>query len=154
MKVYLIQHGESKSETEDPERPLTEKGKEVVESVASYCTSLRLDVAQILHSGRLRATQTAELFAQYLLQPQTVKDEKGLGPLDDPGKAKRLIEQAERPLMIVGHLPHLSRLVSLLVLGTPEYEIVKFKMGGVVCLSESDNKWFVDWVLVPELIHG
>jgi len=154
MKVYLVQHGEPKAETEDPDRPLTEKGKEVVASVASYCASLELGVAQILHSGRLRATQTAELFARYLAPARGIREEKGLGPLDDPGEAKRLIKQAERPLMMVGHLPHLSRLVSLLVLGTPEYEIVKFKMGGVMCLSESDNKWFVDWVLVPELIHG
>lgn len=154
MKVYLIQHGESKSEKEDPERPLTEKGREVVESVASYVASLGVDVAQILHSGRLRARQTAELFAQYLLPLQTVKEEKGLGPLDDPGEAKRLIQEAERPLMIVGHLPHLSRLLSSLILGTPENEVVRFKKGGVVCLSESDNQWFVDWVLAPELIHS
>lgn len=153
MKVYLVQHGESKSEIEDPERPLTQKGKEVVGSVASYVAPLGAEVAQVVHSGRIRAKQTAELFAQYLSPTQGVREEKELGPLDDPQEAKRLIQQAERPLMIVGHLPHLSRLASLLILGTPENEIIRFKMGGVVCLSESDNKWFVEWALAPELIH-
>ena len=55
--------------------------------------------------------------------------------------------------MIIGHLSHLSRMASLLILGTPENEIIRFKMGGVVCLTESDNKWFVEWVLVPELMQ-
>lgn len=55
--------------------------------------------------------------------------------------------------MIIGHLPHLSRMVSMLILGTPQNEIIRFKMGGVVCLTESDNKWFAEWVLVPELIY-
>lgn len=153
MKVYLVQHGEAKSEAEDPERPLTEEGKQTVESVARYVASLGLDVAEVIHSGRLRAKQTAEIFAKHLSPAQAVRDERGLDPLDDPQEAKRLIQQAERPLMIVGHLPHLSRLASLLILGTTENEIIRFKMGGVVCLGESDNRWLVVWIFMPELIH-
>ena len=152
MKVYLVQHGESKSEIEDPDRPLTEKGKETVASVARYLASLGMEVAEILHSGRLRARQTAELFAQHLSPARGVKEEKWLGPLDDPQKARRLIQQVEGPLMIIGHLPHLSRMVSMLILGTPQNEIIRFKMGGAVCLSESNNRWLVDWMLVPECI--
>jgi len=153
MKVYLVQHGEAKSEAEDPERPLTQKGKQAVESVARYVASLGLEVAEIVHSGRLRAKQTAEIFANHLSPAQGVKEETGLSPLDDPQEAKRLIQQAERPLMIVGHLPQLSRLASLLILGTTENEIIRFKMGGVVCLGESDNRWLVEWAFMPELIH-
>ena len=153
MEIYLVQHGESKSETEDPERPLTEKGKEAVESVAGYVASLGVEVAQVIHSGRLRAKQTAELFAQYLSLPRGVKEEKGLGPLDDPQEAKRLIGQVGRPLMIVGHLPHLGRLASLLILGASDKEVIKFTMGGVVCLSHKDDSWLVEWSLIPKLIH-
>jgi phosphohistidine phosphatase SixA len=40
MEVYSVQHGESKSEMEDPERPLTDKGKETVESIARYISPL------------------------------------------------------------------------------------------------------------------
>ncbi|MCL0102852.1 hypothetical protein M1N93_02690 [Dehalococcoidia bacterium] len=73
--------------------------------------------------------------------------------MDNLLEEKQLIQRAERPIMVVGHLPHLSRLASLLILGTPEIEIVRFTMGGVVCLSESDDKRFVKWVFVPELAH-
>ena len=153
MELYLVQHGESKSEAEDPERHLTDKGKDEVESVARHVAPLGVDVAQVLHSGRLRAKQTAELLAQYLSPPQGVKEQKGLGPLDDPHEAQQLIQQAERPLMLVGHLPHLSRLASLLILNSPDKEVVKFTMGGIICLSKGDNGWLVEWTLTPKLIH-
>ena len=34
MKLYLVQHGEAKSKAEDPQRPLTERGREDVARVA------------------------------------------------------------------------------------------------------------------------
>lgn len=153
MEVYLVQHGEAKPESEDPQRPLTDKGRTEVESIARYVASLGVEVPQILHSGRLRAKQTAELFAQHLMPPEGVSEEKGLGPLDDPQEAKRLIQQAEKPLMLVGHLPYLSRLASLLTLGDPEKEVVRFSMGGVVCLVRKDDDWSIGWALVPQLVR-
>ena len=152
MEIYLVQHGEAKSEKEAPERPLTDTGKQEVESVARHVAKCGIEVAEILHSGRFRAKQTAELFAQYLSPPQGIKEVEGLAPLDDPQEIQELIRTSEKPLMIMGHLPHLSRLVSLLVLGTPDKEIVKFTMGGVVCLNRSDDSWSIQWALIPKLI--
>ena len=80
MKIYLVQHGEAKLEKEAPERPLTDKGKEKVESVARYVVGYGIEIAEILHSGRLRAKQTAELFAQYLSPPQGIREVKGARP--------------------------------------------------------------------------
>ena len=153
MKVYLVQHGEAKSEKEDPERPLTDKGKEDVESIAHYVAKCKIEVAEILHSGKLRSKQTAELFAQYLSPLKGIREVEGLAPLDDPHKAQELVQMTEKPLMLVGHLPHLTRLASLLVLGTPDKEIIKFTMAGVVCLVRSDDVWSIKWALTPELIR-
>ena len=153
MEVYLVQHGEAKPESEDPERPLTDKGRAEVESIARYVAGLGVKVARILHSGRLRAEQTAGIFAQHLVPPEGVLEQRGLGPMDDPQEAKRLIEQAGKTLMIVGHLPHLSRLTALLILGDPEKEVVRFSMGGVVYLGRSDDSWSIRWALVPQLVR-
>lgn len=149
MEVYLVQHGESKSETEDPTRPLTDRGREEVDAVARYVANLGIAVAQVFHSSKLRAKQTAELFAQHLVVPKGIAEREGLGPLDDPVKAEHLVAQAKGPLMIVGHLPHLSRLVSLLVLREVEKEVVRFRMGAVVCLVRSGESWSIDWTLIP-----
>ncbi len=35
MELYLVQHGEAKSKAEDPQRPLTQRGREDVARVAA-----------------------------------------------------------------------------------------------------------------------
>ena len=51
MKVYLVQHGEAKSEKEDPQRNLTDKGIDEVQKVANFLRPLKLTVNAIWHSG-------------------------------------------------------------------------------------------------------
>jgi phosphohistidine phosphatase len=153
MEVYLVQHGESKPESEDVKRPLTDKGRAEVEYVALYIAGLELQVTRIFHSSRLRAKQTAEIFAQHLVPAPTVLEQKGLEPSDDPHQTKRLIQQEEKSLMLVGHLPHLSRLASLLILGDQEKEAVRFRMGGVVCLGRSNDGWLIDWSIIPKIVR-
>ena len=71
--------------------------------------------------------------------------------MDDPGEAQAEIEQAREPLMIVGHLPHLSLLASALLRGDPESEIVQFKAGTIACLAWVDGGFRLEWVLTPDL---
>ncbi len=149
MEVYLVQHGEAKSKEEDPERPLSEKGKADVEKMAKHLSSIGLEIHGILRSPKLRAEQTADILASRL--GISAKEEDGLTPMDDPKIIQKLMESEERNLILVGHLPHLSRLASLLLTGKPEPETIAFKMGGVVCLKK-DEKWKVGWMLTPELI--
>ena len=153
MEVYLVQHGESKPESEDLKRPLTDKGRAEVEYVALHIAGLGLQVARIFHSSRLRAKQTAEIFAQRLVPAPQVIEQQVLGPLDDPHEIEQLIQREEKSLMFVGHLPHLSRLASLLILGNPGKEVVRFSMGGIVCLDRSNDGWLIDWSIVPKIVR-
>ncbi len=54
--------------------------------------------------------------------------------------------------MLVGHLPHLSRLAALLLAESPEPEIVAFRNAGVVCLERQEGRFAVRWILTPELV--
>jgi len=56
--------------------------------------------------------------------------------------------------MIVGHLPHLEKFISLLVTGSDSSQVVRFQQGGVVCLRthEAEKNWTIAWMLVPEII--
>ena len=154
MEVYLVQHGEAKPEAEDRERPLTDRGRAEAEAVARYVTALGIDVSRIIHSGKLRARQTAEVFASHTNPAEGVCERQGMSPNDDPREAKLLIEEAGKPLMLVGHLPHLSRLAALLVSGNADREVVKFRMAGIVCLGKTDTGWAVNWVIIPEIIRA
>ncbi len=55
--------------------------------------------------------------------------------------------------MLVGHLPHLSKLAGLLLTGSPDIEPIKFRMAGVLCLERDvKGKWALLWMLTPELV--
>jgi phosphohistidine phosphatase len=56
--------------------------------------------------------------------------------------------------MLVGHLPHLSRLVGMLVTGNPDNVVVRFRNAGIVCLSQQEEKWAIDWIMQPDLLAG
>ncbi len=152
MQIYLVQHGLAKSKDEDPARPLTAAGREAVERVARAAAAAGVGPASILHSGKRRAEQTAEIFAEHTKPVHGAHAVEGLDPLDEPQRARERVEQADEPLMLVGHLPHLSRLAALLLAETSGREIVAFRNAGVVCLERQKGGFAVRWVLTPELV--
>ena len=151
MDFYLVRHGEAKAEHEDPKRPLSDRGRKEVEKVARAVAAREIRVAEILHSDKLRARQTGEILGGFL-SPEKTREIQGLAPEDDPMAAKAELEAAEVPLMLVGHLPHLGRLASLLVTGEAENSVVEFPPAGVVCLSYANGEWRVRWTLTPEKV--
>ena len=151
MRIYLVRHGEAKKKEEDPARPLTEDGRAEVERVGRFLARIGVRVDRILHSGKLRAAQTAELIAKYVKPVEGVEAVEGLDPLADPRIWAEKLDKSEHNLMLVGHLPHLKRLVSLLLTGRDDLEIVRFRYGGVVCL-EKDEKWSILWVIRPDIL--
>ena len=150
--LYLVQHGEAKPEQEGPARPLSERGRREVERVARAAAHAGLPVARVAHSGKLRARDTAEILAAVLHPRDGVTELAGLAPMDDPVIARHAVAELTEPTMLVGHLPHLSRLVSLLVVGDPARDIVAFRMGGIACLGRDEGGWCLKWILTPELV--
>jgi phosphohistidine phosphatase len=148
MRLYLVQHGQAKSEEEDPERPLNDLGRKEVEKVAKYATAI-LSVDHIYHSPKLRAKQTAEILMGVL--KVKAGEFQDLKPNDDPSAAADLIAAQGKDILLVGHLPHLDRLSSLLLCGRAEAGIISFRMGAIACL-EKEDKWKMKWMLTPELV--
>jgi len=156
MHIYLVQHGEAKPEEIDPERRLTQNGTRAVQKIADFLRKSGggLKVDTIWHSGKPRAQQTAEL-----LEPATRAGEEaviqhdGLAPKDAVEAIQRELEQGNRNVMIVGHLPFLGRLAALLLTGSADKEVVAFQFGCVVCLNRDDpGRWKLGWMIVPKLL--
>ena len=78
---------------------------------------------------------------------------KGLSPQDNVTQVAASLHGEQESIMLVGHLPHLSRLVSLLVTGNPKIEVVRFRNAGIVCLTHQEGKWEIDWVMQPDLLR-
>ena len=89
MYVYLVQHGESKSEEEDPQRRLTDKGIGEVQNVADFLRPLKLAVDAIWHSDKARAQQTGELLAGAVMARDGLVQREGLGPKDQVASTER-----------------------------------------------------------------
>jgi len=155
MRIYLVQHGASKSEAEDPERSLTDEGRQTVEKMADYLTSAGASVDRIKHSDKWRARQTAGILAASLKPQSGMEQVSGMAPDDDISAMGISLHSEGEDVMLVGHLPYLSRLLSSLLLVDENRPLVEFRMGGVVCLERSeDRSWRLLWAVIPELLHG
>ncbi|MBI2090905.1 MAG: phosphohistidine phosphatase SixA [Deltaproteobacteria bacterium] len=150
MDFYLVRHSQAKPEAEDPRRPLSDEGRREAEKVARAAAARGVRVSAILHSDKLRARQTAEIFRQFLAPAGGTREARGLAPDDDPMVARAELEEAAEPLMLVGHLPHLGRLTSLLVAGDPERVVVDFPSAALVCVSLAEGRWRLQWTLTPQ----
>jgi len=154
MKLYLIQHGEAKSEAEDPARSLTTKGEEEARRISAAARSLTICPSKVYHSGKLRSKQTAEIIAGALKTPDVlVLPVQGLNPNDDVRPWADRISRETEDLMLVGHLPFLEKLASLLLCGDENARVVLFRYCGVICLDQKeDGRWAVRWILLPEMV--
>jgi phosphohistidine phosphatase len=151
MKVYVVQHGEAEPKSVDPARPLTERGRGDVQRVAAFAVRLGLKVAQIRHSGKARAEQTAAVLGQALAPPGGVVAVSGLAPNDDVRPLAKALAGESQPVMLVGHLPFLARLAGLLLTGDADRSVVRFRNAGLVCLAREGDNWQVAWILTPEM---
>ena len=153
MRLYLVQHGEAKSEKEDPERSLTDRGTAEIRAVAEAAKRAGLKPAQIYHSGKTRAQQTAHILADALGCP--VEGAAGLKPNDDVQPWIERITTDNTDLMLVGHLPFLQKVTMRLVSGGEEIPVVSFRYGAIICLGPTPGRfWVIHWILHPDLIPG
>ena len=153
MKLYLVQHAKAAPEQVDPQRPLTKEGHSDIQKVAAFIKPLNLCVDYLWHSGKKRAEQTAEILTEVVKVNKAVNVRNGLGPTDDVKALKDELVSTSEDIMLVSHLPFLSKLASLLLTGSESADTVAFRNGGIVCLSRSEkNQWQIDWVITPELI--
>lgn len=150
--LFLVRHGEATSKEENPERPLTGEGRRGVERLACWAAAAGIRPDRIVHSGKLRAGQTAEILAQHLDPQNGVIVRAGLDPNDDPGPLADSLVEIDRPLLLVGHLPFLGRLVSRLVLDDPDRPLVRFEAAGLVGLLREEGRWTVECIIHPGLL--
>ena len=153
MKLYLVQHAKAASKEADPQRSLTEEGRRDIRKVAEFIKPLNLSVDYLWHSGKTRAQQTAEILADVVEVKKEMTAHEGLSPNDNVSTLRDEIISDRQDIMIVGHLPFMSKLASLLLTGSESSNTVAFKNGGIVCLDYSDdNQWQLDWMIVPALL--
>lgn len=153
MNLYLVQHAKATSKETDPKRPLSEKGLQEIQKVTTFIKPLNLKVDHLWHSEKTRAIQTANILKEAIKISKFTDSRNDIGPTDDATKIAKELQSATNDIMIVGHLPFLSKLASLLLIGSESADIVSFKNAGIVCINRSDEKpWQIEWIITPEII--
>lgn len=143
MKLYLLRHAEPMSKDQDPEQHLSDKGRAQAASIAMALPD-GLE-CRILHSGKARAAETAAIIGRrFGIEPQPGDS---LAPMDDPNIWAERLEHGGDCIMLVGHLPYLSRLVSVLVKSEVDGAPVDFEPATAVCLSPDGDGWRIEETL-------
>ena len=155
MDVYLMQHGQATTDAENPGRPLTDAGQAGVQRVAARARAAGVRVGHCVHSGKLRAEQTARLLVSEIGAEASVEARPGLAPNDPVAPTAQWLRgvSEHQALALVGHLPFLDRLASLLVADNEDAQVVQFRMGGLVKLEPKDGRdgFAVAWAIPPDL---
>jgi phosphohistidine phosphatase len=142
VNLFILRHGiavepGSPGFENDADRPLIPKGVRRLRSVAAALKKMELTFDLILSSPFLRARQTAEIVAGELKLKKRLQISDALAP---GGNEKDLLWQlnesqpAPENVLLVGHEPYLSRLISLLISGD-EDAAVEMKKGGLCKLE-------------------
>ena len=143
--IYLVHHGDAVGPEIEPARPLSEHGRGAVLLVADEAARRGVRPECIWHSGKLRARQTAEAFWKACNPLATLTAERGLQPADPPSWMCERLSGETREVMLVGHMPHLPRLLRLLIGEDPETSIVGFPLHGMVALEAAGDRWKDVW---------
>jgi phosphohistidine phosphatase len=161
MELFLLRHGVAvergtEGYEDDATRPLTPKGRRQLRRVARAMSAMNLQFDMLLTSPLLRARETAEIVATALKPGKKLKLMKSLAADREPAELARALQKlkpAPESLLLVGHEPFLSQLVSILVTGGSNLAMDFPKAG--LCKLELE-KWRpgkcarLAWLVTPQ----
>jgi phosphohistidine phosphatase len=151
LNLYILQHGEAEPEEVDPGRALSELGRRDIRLLAMHMQNVGVQLGRILHSGKLRAEQSARLIAESVPPGIEPEQAEGLKPNDDPAVIAGVIESSRESILIVSHMPFVSRLCSMLLTGATETAFASVP-GTLFCLEYTDGKWRLAYMLRPDFL--
>ena len=139
MRIYLARHGDALTALQDPERGLSDYGRKQVAYVAGVLAQMGARVDRVIHSGKARAVQTAEILAPSVMKKVELETSHDLNPNDPVEPWVARLSGVDEDTMLVGHLPFLGQLTFRLVGDDGDAGATAFPAGTVVCLERSDG---------------
>jgi phosphohistidine phosphatase len=163
MNLYIIRHAIAVEEgavgyESDSERPLTDKGRKKMRQVAKGLRSLGVDFDLILSSPYVRARETAEILVDIFKVKKKITFTENLIPMANPELFIEEINQTYSvdSIAVVGHEPHLSTLIGILVAENAKIDVT-LKKGGVCYITaddlhHNDHRATLEWLLTPGIL--
>ena len=161
MDLYILRHGvaeerDPRKYPDDFDRPLTKKGIRRLVRQARAWNRLEIPLDVIVTSPLVRAAQTAEVMQRELKQPATLEFSDHLAPAGDQALLMDYLageHSSANGVMLVGHEPDLSTLVSVLAAGSA-FPVIRLKKGALCKLSLTVTRYgrcgWIEWALEPK----
>ena len=154
MKLYIMRHGQARPMTQDPQRGLTEIGQADCLRMADFLKKQSISVAEVCHSNKLRAIQTAKIMAEKICPSDNIGERDGLTPDSSPMVLAKRIMNFSQDTLLVSHLPLVSYVLSNLLNLTQNECVANFEPASIACLQRVDQyHWQLDWLLSAALLR-
>jgi phosphohistidine phosphatase len=158
MNLYFLRHAKAGERSvrfpDDSKRPLTPDGEKEMFRVAKGMRALDLSFGLILSSQFVRAKRTAEIVAE-VFKSNKLRLSKNLASCSD---ARKLVKELNndyaslKNILLVGHEPDLSKLISRLSAGDEKLSL-HFKKAGLCKLTVEELRFdrcaTLEWLLTP-----
>jgi phosphohistidine phosphatase len=164
MDLFLLRHAIAEPAGQsgvrlDRDRRLTPEGEKKMRKIARGMKACKLEFDLILSSPFVRAKQTADIVAETFECKKRLKLSSHLAP---GGSFQKLIDELnsdcsdKKSILLTGHEPYLSSLMSFLISGGPEIPI-NFKKGGLGKLTTEGLRHgrcaTLEWLLTPRQLQ-
>ena len=161
--LYFLRHGiavdKGTPKFKDSERPLIPKGIKEVKKVAKALKRMKFKPDLILTSPYIRAAHTAEIAAKILKIKNRFRYSLNLTPSKNFQtllKELQKLSRKNREILLVGHEPHLSGFISLLISGDSKTRLILKKSGLCKVIYEPQKllpgRCALAWLLTPSQI--
>jgi phosphohistidine phosphatase len=162
MMLYVVRHAiaeDAPAGGDDAARRLTPGGRRKMQTIVRGLRELAVEPDVLLTSPLVRAVETARLVAAGLRRAAEPRELDALVPDVAPAdtlKALRLAGRSQH-VMIVGHEPNLSCVLSLLLTGAVDGVPIELKKGGCAAVEltafEPRGGATLCWLLPPRALR-
>jgi phosphohistidine phosphatase len=162
LNLYILRHGEAGTRapipSRDAERSLTVAGRREVQDIAESIDTLGVKFDKILTSPLRRAHETAAIVARTLKSLNKLEDSDDLRPEGNRTELYRRLSNFRQDdlILLVGHEPYLSTLISEVISGSTNSRI-SLKKAGMAKLRINSflpkPSGELRWLLTPKQIR-
>jgi len=159
VNIYVLRHAQAEAleaAVGDSKRPLTLQGRKSVEEVLRSARKAKVAPDVIFTSPLIRAKETAEIAAS-VLRCSRVVETNHLLPTSAPFALWREISEEKKAgsIFLVGHEPHLSRLIAFLLEAAVSVDL---KKGALVRIETRGKlgppRGVLKWMITPRLARA
>jgi phosphohistidine phosphatase len=149
MRLVIVRHGEAVHPAVDAQRPLSERGLTQAAAIGQQLGALGVQVAEIWHSSKERARQTAAGIAATLPGAPPPQEREGLRPNDPIQPVADTVATHDADIMVVSHLPFVQDLVDYLLSPHGKRSPPFPECGTVIMMRDGEGGWTLEQHLLP-----